>query len=155
MTTNDISFENEELRGKYTREITSLLNNNGLNWHASPSIKKPEIFIRPKGNYEWDSTSSKISRISLQIKDSSISFGVSGYFPARILDTYQIYEENGYKYHDKEGNTTPKEAVDKYINEDKSKKIKGRFWLTKPVNDFYHLVDEFKKIEHIVLNGKK
>jgi hypothetical protein len=139
MENDYISFEDEVARGKYSREITGLLQNNNINWFASPSIKKPEIFIHPKDSPEENERA--VSRISLQIKEGVISFGISGYFPARILDTYSAYENKGYKYHDKEGNTSPQQAVS--VNFDG---LKGRWWLTKQVNDFNQIINEFRDI---------
>jgi hypothetical protein len=152
MGNDDRSFEDEVARGEYSREITKLLKDNSLNWYSSPSIKKPEIFIRPEGNYEWDNTSSKVSRISLQIKDNSISFGVSGYFPVRILNDYPIYKDRKYVYHDRDGNTSPQEAVDKQ-REEGSKGPKGRWWLTKSLGNLGDIVGEFKNIEHTFLTN--
>ena len=146
MEENHISFEDEVARGKYSREITELLKNNKFNWYSSASIKKPEIFIRPEGNYEWENTSSKISRVSLQIKDNSISFGVSGYFPARILDIYPAYKSKGYIYHDRDGNNSPQEAVLK-MRENNSEGPKGRWWLTKFLPDLGSVVKEFQDVE--------
>jgi len=149
---NYISFEEDVLRGKYAREISWLLGENNLNWYASASVKKPEIFIRPKGNSEWDSTSSKVSRISLQKKDNSISFGISGYFPVRILNDYPEYEKKGFKYHDKEGNTSPRQAVESCAVHQNGRKrgLNGRWWLTKPVNDFQHFINKLKTIEYLL-----
>jgi len=156
MGNNNISFDDDLVRGKYAQDINWLLRENTLNWYASPSVKKGEIFIRPKGNYEWDSTSSKVSRISLQVKDNSISLGVSGYFPGRIINDYPTYKKNGFKYHDREGNTSPKEAVDSCVIDENGKRkgLKGRWWLTKPIDNFPHLINEFKGIEHLLFNGK-
>jgi hypothetical protein len=138
---NKISFDDDYIRGKYARELTKLLADNNLNWYASPSIKKSEIFIRPKSVTDWDNTSSIISRISLQVEEEKISLGISGYFPPSLTkDMKNEYFSNGYKYHDKG------------FTEDG--RPKGRFWFTKAVDNIYHLIDEFKKREHNLLNGK-
>jgi hypothetical protein len=169
MANNYISFENETLKGKYAREINKVLEENNLNWHAFGSatlnlkaskkgeIIKGEILLKPKGNPSWDSTSSKISRVSLQAKNDLLSFGVSGYFPVRVLKDDPIYKENGFRYHDKEGYISPKEASDSYVEDEtgKRKGPKGRFWYTKQVNDFPHMIHELKTIEHLLLNGTK
>lgn len=131
-----MSFENVEDRGKYARKISELLEKNSLNWCASPSIKKPEIFIRPKGDYEWDNLQN-ISRMSLQIKDGKISFGVSGYFPYHVRDTKKVLEDRNYKYHDKG-----------YTDDGRPR---GRWWLTKPLDNLEAVVGELRDIEHIIL----
>ncbi|HPD81821.1 MAG TPA: hypothetical protein PK357_01850 [Candidatus Pacearchaeota archaeon] len=136
MTNDQISFENEVIRGKYAREITKLLEENSLNWYASPSIKKPEIFIRPKLIPDWDNTSSIFSRISLQVEEGEISLGISGYFPHRITENIKKEYFSEYKYHDK-GFTD-------------DGRPKGRFWFTRNVDNLYHFIEEFKKKEPIL-----
>jgi hypothetical protein len=92
MANNSISFEDDCFRGKYAKAIEENFQNNNLhNWYVSPSVTKGEIFIHPKDGLPENERA--ISRISLQIKDNAISFGVSGYHPSRILGTYPIYEE--------------------------------------------------------------
>lgn len=131
------SLENDTLRGKYAREISWLLEQSNLNWYASPSVKKPEIFIRPRDSPEENLRS--ISRVSLQIKDNLISLGVSGYFPWQVRDTIKILKNKGYQYHDK-GCTA-------------DGRLNGRWWLTKSVYNIDSLVGEFKDIESL-LSGK-
>lgn len=128
------SLEDDTLRGKYAREISWLLGQSNINWYASPSVKKPEIFIRPKDPPEESLRS--ISRVSLQVKDNSISLGVSGYFPWQIKDVIKVLENKGYQYHDK-GYTA-------------NGKLNGRWWLTKSVHNIDSLVDEFKNIEPLI-----
>jgi len=129
------SLEDDTFRGKCAREISGLLGKNNLNWYASPSVKKPEIFIRPKDSPEENLRS--ISRVSLQIKDNAISFGISGYFPWQIRETIKILKNKGYQYHDK-GHTA-------------DGRLKGRWWLTKSVYNIDSLVGEFKDIEPLLL----
>jgi hypothetical protein len=136
MANNYISFEDISLRSKYAREISGLLEQNNLRWWASPSVKKPEIFIRPKDSPEENMRS--ISRISLQIKEDAISFGISGYYPWQIKDIRNILESRGYIYHDKG------------LTEDG--RPKGRWWLTKPFYNTESIVWEFNDIEPILLN---
>jgi hypothetical protein len=148
MTNENISFETEDLRGKYTKVIEKNFQNNNLhNWYVSPSATKGEIFIHPRDGLPENERA--ISRISLQIKDNSISFGVSGYFPARILGTYPEYKRREYKYHDKEGNASPEEAVLKSLKGDNPKRAKGRWWLTKSLDNL-DVASEFKDIEHLL-----
>lgn len=135
MENNCISFENDYDKGKYARDISWLLGQNNLNWWASASVKKPEIFIRPKDPPEENLRA--VSRISLQIKDNSISFGVSGYYPNQIKEIRRILEERGYSYHKKEYN--------KY-----GKREDGRWWLTKQIYNIDSLVGEFREIEPII-----
>jgi hypothetical protein len=132
MTNNNISFEDEELRGKYARDISWLLGEKNLKWSAYPSSKKPEIFIRPKDSPEENLR--VISRVSLQIKDNSISLGISGYNFTAIRDTIETCKSKGYKYHKKEYNKYGKE-------ED------GRWWLTKSLNNIESVINEFRDIE--------
>jgi hypothetical protein len=153
MAENYLSFENESLRGKYARELNGILERNNLNWRAYGNPAREDIFLLQKGKNTWDLYSA-VSRISLQIKDGSISFGISGYFPQRILSTYPKYKENGYLYHDKEGNASPEDAVSKYIPEDKSSGPKGRWWLTKQLDNLESIAGEFKIIEPLIFNGK-
>jgi len=149
MANNHISFENESLRGKYTKAIGENFKNNNLhNWYVSPSVTKGEIFIHPKDGLPENERA--ISRISLQIKDNAISLGVSGYFPARILGAYPKFEERKYKYHDKEGNASPEEAVLKSLKGDNPKKAKGRWWLTKSLDNLWDVAPEFKDIEFLL-----
>jgi len=131
-----MSFEDIANRGKCARKISELLEKNSLNWCASPSVKKSEIFVRPKGDYEWDNFQN-ISRMSLQIKDGKISFGISGYFPYNVRDTKKVLENRNYEYHDK-GYTI-------------DGRPKGRWWLTKSIESFEEIVGELRDIEHIIL----
>jgi len=134
MGNNYLSFESIELRGEYSRYIGELFEKNNINWKVSPSVKKPEIFIRPKDPPEENLRI--ISRISLQIVDGDISFGVSGYFPYQIKETKRILEYKGYKYHDKG-----------YTNDGRPL---GRWWLTKRLDNLDSLLREFKDIEPVL-----
>jgi len=136
MVNNYLSFENVELRGKYSRYIGELFEKNNINWKAFPSIKDPEIFIRPKDSPEENLR--VISRISLQIVEGNISFGVSGYFPWQIKETKKILEYKGYKY-------------DNYHGFSADGRPNGRWWLTKHLDNLGSLLGEFKDIEPILL----
>jgi len=134
MENNYLSFENIELRGKYSRYIGELFEKNNINWRISPSVKESEIFIRPKDPPEENFRI--ISRISLQILDGNISFGISGYFPYQIKDIKKILENKGYRYHDK-GYTNDGRPI-------------GRWWLTKRLDNLESLLGEFKDIEPVL-----
>ena len=129
------SFEIPEVRGKYAKDISRLLEWNNFRWKAFPSVMKAEVFIRPKDSP--DENIRNISRISLQIKEGKPSFGVSGYFPCRIRETRKILEDRGYVYHDK-GYT-------------EDGRPKGRWWLTKRLDNLSCIAGEFKEIEYLLL----
>jgi len=135
MENNYLSFENIELRGEYSRYIGELFEKNNINWRVSPSVKKPEIFIRPKDSPEENLRI--ISRISLQIVEGNISFGVSGYFPYQIKETKKILEYKGYKY-------------DNYRGFSDDGRPLGRWWLTKRLDNLDSLLGEFKDIEPVL-----
>lgn len=136
MGNNHISFEDDCLRGKYAREIKKYFEDNNIkNWYVSPSSKKAEILIHPIGGLPENER--KISRISLQVKDGEISFGLSGYNYVIIQDKKNICESNGYSYNKKEYN--------KY-----GKKENGRWWLTKPLKNIESVAVEFKNIEPLL-----
>ncbi len=135
MTNGNFNFGDDILRGKYARDISWLLGENNLNWFASASAKKSEIFIHPKDGP--DENLRKVSRISLQIRNDVISFGVSGYYPNQIREIKKILENKGYKYHKKDFN--------KYGNPDN-----GRWWLVKSLYNIESLVGEFRDIGHLL-----
>jgi hypothetical protein len=134
---NNINIEDDLLRGHYAREIGNHFKNYGINpenWHVSPSPKKAEILIHPrKGTPENERS---ISRISLQIRDDEISFGVSGYYPHQIDETKKVLEERGYKYHDRG-----------YTDDGRPK---GRWWLVTKLDSLESIAKEFKSIEPII-----
>ena len=138
---NNYSFETEDLRGKYAREVRGLFERNNLNWGVFPSAKTKDIFIRPK--YPPAENERDISRISLQIRDDAISLGISGYFPRRVKETIKILTDKtkGYKYHrkgyDEKGNRIPEERP-------------GRWWLTKSLDNLDSIIGEFKDIEPLL-----
>lgn len=132
---NHLSFENDFDRGKYARELTKMLEDNGLNWKAYPSARTEELFIRPKNDPEWEKFPA-ITRISIQAKEGSPSFGVSGYQPRWVRNIREKYEAKGYNYHDK-GHT-----LDGRPN--------GRWWLTKTLPNLDSLAGELKDIEPLL-----
>jgi hypothetical protein len=135
MENNYISFENVYDRGKYARDVSGLLKNNNLNWKAFPSVMKSEIFIRP--NDPPEENLRDISRISLQMIDGKINFGLSGYHPNRVRETKRILENKGYRYHDK-GYTSDGRPM-------------GRWWLVKSLDKLESIITEFKDIEPLIL----
>jgi hypothetical protein len=143
MEDNQISFENESLRGKYAREIRKSFEENNLNyWWVSPSANsanKPEIFIQPRKYKEWIwENLPTISRISIQINEQGKpSFGVSGYNPFQIANTKGKFEERGYNYHYYDTN--------KY-----GKKEQKRWWLTKSLDNLSDIAKEMKDIEPLL-----
>jgi hypothetical protein len=133
---NHISFEDDTARGEYSRYLTKLLKDNNIHdWAAYPSPKKGEIIIHPlTGKPENERT---ISRVSVQVKDGSISFGLSGYNYIMMQDMRNECEPQGYNYHKKD--------INKYgVKED------GRCWLTKAVPNLESIAQEFKKVEHLL-----
>jgi hypothetical protein len=133
---NPLSFEDDVARGEYSRYITRLLKEKNItNWKAYPSPKKGEILIHPLGGLPENER--EISRISLQIKDGEISFGLSGYNYSMVQHTRKVCESNEYNYHKKEYN--------KY-----GQKEDGRWWLTKKLDNLESVVQEFKEIEHLL-----
>jgi hypothetical protein len=132
-----MSFEDEVARGQYSRQIRSYFekyNINPENWGVYPSPKKAEILIHAiRGAPENERS---ISRISLQIRDDEISFGVSGYYPHQINETKRILEERGYRYHDR-GYT-------------EDGRPKGRWWLVTKLDNLESVAKEFKSIEPII-----
>jgi hypothetical protein len=125
-----------DTRSKCAREISRIFDNQGLtNWIASAPATRPEIFIRPKDDTEWSNLPA-VTRMSVQIKENILSFGVSGYFPWQIKFTKSEYEALGYKYHDK-GYT-------------EDGRTKGRWWLTKEINNIESLANEIKKVEPLL-----
>jgi hypothetical protein len=136
MGNDNISFEDECLRGKYAREIRNYFEEKNIqNWWVSPSPKKAEILIHPLNGLPENERN--ISRISVQINNGGISFGISGYNYVIVQDTIKACESQGYKYHKKD--------INKY-----GRKEDGRWWLTKPINNFNELANEFKSIEYFL-----
>jgi hypothetical protein len=135
MGNNNISFEDDCIRGEYARKISEILDYYNLRWRAFPHINKPEIFIRPKDSPE--EILRKVSRVSLQVKDNTISLGVSGYYPKHVEDTRKILESKGYEFNQYRGYT-------------KEGHLRGRWWLTKSVCNIESVVWEFKDIEPFI-----
>jgi len=134
MENNYNSFEEPEVRCKYANDISGLLEKNNLRWKSFPSVMKAEVFIRPKDPPE--EILRNVSRVSLQLKDNAINFGVSGTQPHRAREIRNILENKGYAYHDK-GYT-------------EDGRPKGRWWLVKPLYSIESLVEEFKDIESLL-----
>jgi len=143
MTNENISFETEDLRGKYAREIRKSFEENNLSyWRVSPSANsanKPEIFIQPKEYKEWIwENLPTISRISIQInEEGKPSLGVSGYNPFQIANTRGKFEEKKYIYHHYDTNKF-------------GKKEKKRWWLTKTLDNLDNVAKEMKDIESLL-----
>lgn len=134
MTNNHISFENPEDRGRCSRMLRELFEQNNLsNWWVCASPIKPEILIQPKEYKEWMWESLPIvSRISIQINgDGKPSFGVSGYDAFKIPITQERFKDRGYDFK---------------VHIDKRGKV-GRWWLTKRFDNLETIVGEMKDIE--------
>lgn len=141
MVTDYISFGIPDDRCKYAKEVGALFRNNNLNeWAVFPSVDTAEIFIRPRNPPEENLR--VVSRVSLQVNNNAISFGISGYFPKQAKDIINMLttKEEGYKYHDK--------GYDK-----DGKKIPGRWWLTKSFDNLENIIKEFRDKEPILLKN--
>jgi hypothetical protein len=146
MINNYDSFEKPEVRGKYARDISWLLGENNLNWKASASVVKAEVFIKSKDSTDYTKKNLRdppeekyreVSRVSLQIKDGSIHLGVSGTQPHRAREIIRNLGNRGYWYHDK-GYT-------------EDGRPRGRWWMVKSFYNIESIVNEFKEIEPIIL----
>jgi len=155
MTNNYVNFESLEDRGKYTRRLRELFENNNLNsWGVCSSIKTDEIFIRPLGGKLENER--EISRISIQInKNDKISFGLSGYNYRTGEYIKKICGDRGYEYniHMQKSKEDAKEEVkdEKKEAKDEEEGEPGRWWLTKPLDNLESVVNAFKDIEPILM----
>lgn len=137
MANDYLSFEQPEDRGKYAREMRDFFDKRKINsWWVYASAKTPEICIEPKkGTYKeflWEKNN-PVNRISIEVKDNQLSFGISGYQSPKINDIKQRLEDRKYSYHDK-GYTPDGKAI-------------GRWWFTQIFNNFQDIANEFKNIE--------
>ncbi|MGY4884039.1 MAG: hypothetical protein ACP5NZ_00480 [Nanobdellota archaeon] len=148
---NKRSFEKEEDRGNYARELRDYFQKYGINlqeWWPSASPKTSEILIHYREGLENER---EISRISLQSNgEGKISFGLSGYNykTGEEIRNQCSYRGYGYNVHmQKMVKVEPKEET--YPN-GKTRIKPGRWWLTKPMNNLEEVAKEFNEIKHLL-----